>query len=519
MGCQVQVTLGGLNKHMEEECLYALACCPNAAACGSGPLPRVRLAQHTAKCAHYKCANFIFGCHYVGTRASVLEHEAAAAANTRGCAWGSHTEELQNKIHDDLQVSYRSLAAELVRLNQRLDSVAESRRRVWTESKVYSTRLKAIVYGEEALAKEGDYDTLSTASGNSQGGGERGGGEPCNGRISRDWIMPFHFLCGGTFRGHTAPVHTLCTAGNYLFTGGSDQSIKVWDMLRLVCAQTLEGHSGAVHALATGGSSGGGQALFSGDAVGWVWRWSLTSLAKTASRRVVAGDVICALEAVGESLFAACFSRVLVMDATTLSARRAINGVGRSWVRALAYSPRESALYVACSKTISVWRVNAALTEPPAEEEDVEEAILLARVETRYGSIHSLTLTSTRIIAGTYNQNVHLYARKIDEHVSSSPGQMKMKIRHVGCLIGHTGAVVALETSPGGSFVVSASSDSAIKIWDLENRLEVQALRRHSEAVNALVWHGNRLISCSSDEDVKFYTFTKGRLLSQDPRR
>jgi len=43
---------------------------------------------------------------------------------------------------------------------------------------------------------------------------------------------------------------------------------------------------------------------------------------------------------------------------------------------------------------------------------------------------------------------------------------------------------------PPLQFVFSASGDGTIKVWNLENQLVVQTLKRHEDGVNALVWSG-----------------------------
>jgi len=53
---------------------------------------------------------------------------------------------------------------------------------------------------------------------------------------------------------HTRPVLSLAVAGNRLFTGSYDYSIRVWNLDTLQREKTLTGHTDAVRALAVAGN-------------------------------------------------------------------------------------------------------------------------------------------------------------------------------------------------------------------------------------------------------------------------
>ena len=42
-----------------------------------------------------------------------------------------------------------------------------------------------------------------------------------------------------------------------------------------------------------------------------------------------------------------------------------------------------------------------------------------------------------------------------------------------------------------------------LQVWDLENMLPIQPLRRHEGSVNTLILHGDFLISGSEDHEIK----------------
>ena len=67
--------------------------------------------------------------------------------------------------------------------------------------------------------------------------------------------------------GHTGAVLTLCVSGDRLFSGGIDQTIKVWDLAG-ECVQTLQGHADWVSSVCVSGDR-----LFSGSRTIKVWRF------------------------------------------------------------------------------------------------------------------------------------------------------------------------------------------------------------------------------------------------------
>ena len=63
-----------------------------------------------------------------------------------------------------------------------------------------------------------------------------------------------------TLTGHTDAVRTLAVAGNKLFSGSYDGTLRVWDVHTLECLDTLTGHTGPVRTLVTCGNK-----VFSGS--------------------------------------------------------------------------------------------------------------------------------------------------------------------------------------------------------------------------------------------------------------
>ena len=71
---------------------------------------------------------------------------------------------------------------------------------------------------------------------------------------------------------------------------------------------------------------------------------------------------------------------------------------------------------------------------------------------------------------------------------------------------GHAGAVTAASFSPDGRQVLTASTDSSLRLWDAVSGRELATVQRHSDAVNAAMFDpaGKALLSASSDGTVRF---------------
>uniref|UniRef100_A0A0X3PDA3 F-box/WD repeat-containing protein lin-23 n=1 Tax=Schistocephalus solidus TaxID=70667 RepID=A0A0X3PDA3_SCHSO len=67
-------------------------------------------------------------------------------------------------------------------------------------------------------------------------------------------------------------------------------------------------------------------------------------------------------------------------------------------------------------------------------------------------------------------------------------------------LEGHTGSVLCLQYE--GNLLISGSSDSSVRLWDLSTGECLHTLRHHSEAVLHLRFRNNILVTCSKDRSI-----------------
>uniref|UniRef100_A0A7M5XGL3 Uncharacterized protein n=1 Tax=Clytia hemisphaerica TaxID=252671 RepID=A0A7M5XGL3_9CNID len=65
---------------------------------------------------------------------------------------------------------------------------------------------------------------------------------------------------------------------------------------------------------------------------------------------------------------------------------------------------------------------------------------------------------------------------------------------------GHTGSVLCLQYE--GNLLITGSSDSTVRIWNLETGQEMNKLMQHSDAVLTLRLQNSTLISGSKDRSI-----------------
>ena len=84
--------------------------------------------------------------------------------------------------------------------------------------------------------------------------------------------------------------------------------------------------------------------------------------------------------------------------------------------------------------------------------------------------------------------------------------------RSTATLTGHTNSVVAVQFSPDGQHLASASGDSTVRLWDLSTQTPLKTFTGHRDWVLCLAWSpdGRYLASGSRDGQVRVWTVETG---------
>ncbi len=96
----------------------------------------------------------------------------------------------------------------------------------------------------------------------------------------------------------------------------------------------------------------------------------------------------------------------------------------------------------------------------------------------------------------------------MEQKVSAFKGTRKYKLR------GHSSLVNDCAFSPNGCFIVSASYDKTLKIWDTISGQEKLTLKGHTDSVNACAYSpdGRLIVSASSDKTLRVWDALSGTM-------
>ncbi|XP_071091952.1 E3 ubiquitin-protein ligase TRAF7-like isoform X1 [Haliotis cracherodii] len=483
-GCTEKIQFGKRQEH-ETDCLFAIVRCPNAEECGT--FRRSELQRHLQQCTFTPCIHKPAGCEFTGTLVSVEEH-------IRSCGYQDSKsvgpEVIQKMVN--LQQTNQKLEQQVSTLTKRVVDLESVRDDMASQLSTCNSCIQALQqkYNDLHATVESMLNTRRPVSYGSQlslaestTGFQRrrtsSPGSP-NGVVKYErWEMPFQFKCIGTLRGHQDVVWCLTAYKGRLYSSGADGQIKVWDLEQLArgCIQTLSGHTATVYC-----SSVSDGCLYTAGDDHTIRVWDTESGGSVKTLENAHDNIICAMTTTKEYLFTSSFSLIKVWELKTLALKQVLSGL-HHWVRALAFSYKKDKLYSGSHNAINVW-------------DCTDSFAALGTIEHEFGSVHSLAVTQTYIIAGnagTYNQNIQLFDATTHKHVTN--------------LCGHIGTVTSLAVPPSGRFLFSGSHDSNVQLWSLEKMLPIQTLSRHQASVNSLTLYGNILLSGSEDHEIKVFRY------------
>ncbi|EGC33807.1 myosin heavy chain kinase B [Dictyostelium purpureum] len=240
--------------------------------------------------------------------------------------------------------------------------------------------------------------------------------------------------CIQTLKGHEGPVESICYNEQYLFSGSSDHSIKVWDLKKLRCIFTLEGHDKPVHTVIVND-----RYLFSG------------SSDKT----------------------------IKVWDLKTLECKHTLESHARA-VKTLAVSGQY--LFSGSNdKTIKIWDISPSKT--------TIKNLYTLKGHTKW--VTTICILGSTLYSGSYDKTIRVWNLK--------------NLEPIQVLRGHMGWVENMVICE--KFLFTASDDNTIKVWDLESLKCVSTIEAHNASIQGLaVWENKKcLISCSHDQTIKLW--------------
>lgn len=476
-GCQDEISLGGRIEH-EKVCLFSTVACPNSEHCGV--FRKSGIDKHLKACIYTQCQHSIKGCQFYGKMGDVKRH--SETCGYRNLVQSVSQDEFTS-VTMNIEETNKILRSQIGALTSRVQALEATNSIIHSQLHGLQDSMESMVLKFDTL--QASVELLFAKNRRMTGTGVNSpdrrrdsrrslSGSPTHNARFEKWEMPFQFKCIGTFRGHNGIVWCLATHKNKLLSAGADSVIKVWDLevLSKGCIQTVTGHSGSIHCMLVVGSC-----LYTAGDDHTIRVWDVNTWQGTECVSDAHDNIICAMAASKEYLFTASFSLIKIWTLNGIKLKTTISSLDH-WVRTLVLSSDKAVLYSGSHNAVNIWDT----TEPFSS---------LGKVDHEFGSIYALALTDLHIIVGTADHSVQIFDLATKKHLKE--------------LTGHMSAVQSLIASPSGRFLFSASSDSTIQIWNLENFLPIHALRRHEGSVNTIALRGDILLSGSEDREIKIF--------------
>eukprot|EP00042_Codosiga_hollandica_P034369 m.240002 g.240002 ORF g.240002 m.240002 type:complete len:684 (+) comp54393_c0_seq6:154-2205(+) len=395
-GCPEILVLAHRRDH-ELSCPFAPTECPNSHECGT--LLKKDLDEHLQACVRFTCSHKVRGCKFVGSSASMTEHLTTCEFETTKAFLRCDDEQIVQlklalELKDQEIHGLRTMVSRLTERLDRMESVFEMRIEGFDESvRHLSGEVSETMRNLSDLTTE--VDAIQTKIGVVDDMEAMG--------------SMYHMKCKGTFVGHQGPVWALAVHGDLVFSGSSDETIKVWNVsTNFSCQRTLNDHRGIIHALHVYNHR-----LYSGasDCIIHVWDIGSFELLESLEGHE---HPVCTLAASNGLLFSGSLKVVKIWDSNTYEQKGELLGINH-WVRALVAT--DKFLYAGSYQSISVWSSDRrTLTGSMQTPERISV------VPTSGGSIYSLLATDRFIIAGTYENVIHVLDINTNELIKTLEG-------------------------------------------------------------------------------------------------
>mmetsp|Transcript_19508 Transcript_19508/g.56750 ORF Transcript_19508/g.56750 Transcript_19508/m.56750 type:complete len:571 (-) Transcript_19508:141-1853(-) len=285
--------------------------------------------------------------------------------------------------------------------------------------------------------------------------------------------------CVHILAGHNAPVLSLCTVGDVLFTGSQDCSIMIWDLNNLQYIGTLPGHSGVVKCMV---ATLARKMLCSGSQDKTIKIWSLETFSSTKTLTGHTGEVdtLMILDGSDVLLSGGEDRSIRVWDLASLTLLTNLEQAHLSGVFVLKSLDAGSILSAGRDRKIKVWSTSswqARCTLNPPHFDSVSDIAVASR--------------SGRFYSASRDRSI----RKWDSMSLESDLQISNA---------HSDWATSLALSPSERVMFSASRDSVVKVWD-SNLCSRDALSGHRGGVSALLAIDSHLFSASHDRTVRVW--------------
>jgi WD40 repeat protein len=366
-----------------------------------------------------------------------------------------------------------------------------------------------------------------------------------------------------TLEGHAGPVNACAVApdGSLVVSASDDQTVKLWDPSTGDELRTMYGHTGPVSSCAIAPDL---SFVVSGGADRTLKVWDPFTVERRSSQAGHTGAVNdCAIAPDGSFVVSASDDETLKLwDPSTAEQPPADEGADHNTIR-----PRDSRPLRGCAvapdgsfiiavsqdKTVKLWERSGeelatfpcapygvvGARDPRTTAKDELEALRNMYGQRRF-KLNLDYLKHKRLVRSNVKNDVRFYDQLRTKHghwgavnacavaqdwsfvVSASDDHtlklwdLRRRRGHIeiglgaqllGTLEGHTGPVLDCAVSPDVSFVVSASADKTLRLWDAATGEQLQSLLGHAGPVNGcgVAPDGSFVVSASGDGNLKLW--------------
>ncbi|KAF8468277.1 WD40-repeat-containing domain protein [Kalaharituber pfeilii] len=350
-----------------------------------------------------------------------------------------------------------------------------------------------------------------------------------------DVDVPSHF----THRGHSGIVTCLAacppadnsgTGDGWIFSGGQDSTIKIWERGRVEAKATLVGHTDAVWSICVLPTSGDGgferMLLASGAADGTVKIWSFTpkpssissgassasnsirgsaypqsappgntntpfshSLISTITRPGVNASPTCItpLSITGENFIVSYDDAAVIIYDTASGEEISAMASGETYD-----GTKATGVNAVVATTMSLQQGIHSSSSAESKAAAVEEENVLPGATGLKGGVYGI------VISGHEDRYIRFY--------DANSGQCTYT------MLAHPAAISSLALSPDGRELVSGGHDASLRFWSMEKRSCIKEMSTHrlmrGEGVCTVIWSadGRWVVSGGGDGVVKVYS-------------
>ena len=293
--------------------------------------------------------------------------------------------------------------------------------------------------------------------------------------------------CLKTFSGHESPVNAVAITsdGDYVFSGGNDNKVRMWQVKTGECEKTFSGHT---HLVQTVALSPDEKHLLSGSWDHTVRLWEVDS-GECVHEFTKHTDIIQQVAFTPDGEFAVSASSDCTLRVWDLHSGDNVQNLSGHFDTVSAFvisKDGKKIISASYDNRIRVW------------DRDSGECIKTIEWVKSCTSNLALSKDGKKVLLAGADALLWLVDLITGETVRSFSG--------------HDGTVKAVEIAPNGTWVLSASTDGTLRLWDLKTSRCLRTYTGHESSVNSVAVCPKKVLAVtgSSDATLKLWWLSVG---------